>query len=70
MSENREEIIAKINKYIDWLATPNEVFGGFPICPFIEKERTSGKLKYEIFRPGLTNSIFNLHFFNIIFGRF
>tara|TARA_R110000744_G_scaffold23571_1_gene59698 strand:+ start:507 stop:1031 length:525 start_codon:yes stop_codon:yes gene_type:complete len=60
MSENREEIIAKINKYIDWLATPNEVFGGFPICPFVEKERASGKLKYEIFRIGFTKSIFNL----------
>jgi len=48
--EDKETIIAKVNKYIDWLATPNEAFNGFPICPFAEKERSSGKLKYEIFK--------------------
>ena len=59
--EDREVIIAKINEYIDWLATPNEAFGGFPICPFVEKERASGKLKYEIFNlMGQTKPIFDL----------
>ena len=29
--EDREEIIAKINEYIDWLTTPNEAFGGFTV---------------------------------------
>ena len=58
--EDRELIIAKVNEYIDWLATPNEAFGGFPICPFVEKERSSGKLKYEIFKIGFTKPLFDL----------
>ena len=58
--KDREVVIAKVNDYIDWLATPNEAFGGFPICPFIEKERASGKLKYEIFKIGFTKPVFDL----------
>ena len=58
--EDREIIIAKVNEYIDWLATPNEAFGGFPVCPFVEKERASGKLKYEVFEVGFTKPLFNL----------
>ena len=58
--EDREVVIAKVNKYIDWLVTPNEAFGGFPICPFVEKERASGKLKYEIFKKGFTKPLFDL----------
>jgi len=58
--QNREEIIAKVNEYIDWLATPNEAFGGFPVCPFVEKERTSGKLKYEVFLSGETKNLFSI----------
>ena len=58
--EDKRLIIAEIDDYIDWLATPNEAFGGFPICPFVEKERASGKLKYEIFKIGFTKSIFDL----------
>ena len=58
--EDRELIIAKVNEYIDWLATPNEAFGKFPVCPFVEKERASGKLKYEIFKIGFTKSLFDL----------
>ena len=58
--EDREVVIAKVNEYIDWLATPNEAFGGFPVCPFVEKERASGKLKYEIFKIGFTKPLFDL----------
>ena len=58
--EDRTVIIAKVNEYIDWLATPNEAFGGFPVCPFVEKERASGKLKYEIFKIGFTKPLFDL----------
>lgn len=58
--EDREVIIAKIDEYIDWLAEPNEAFGGFPICPFVKKERASGKLKYELFEANKTSSIFNI----------
>jgi len=58
--QDKETIVAKINEYIDWLATPNEAFGGFPICPFVEKERASGKLKYEVFQIGCTKSLFKM----------
>ena len=58
--QNKEEIIAKVNKYIDWLATPNEAFGGLPVCPFVEKERSSGKLKYEVFEVGYTKPLFDM----------
>ena len=58
--EDREEIIAKINEYIDWLAKPNEAFGGLPVCPFVEKERTSGKLKYEVFYLNSHKSLFDM----------
>ena len=58
--EDRGLIVAKVNEYIDWLATPNEAFGGFPICPFVEKERASGKLKYEVFRIGFTKPLFDM----------
>jgi hypothetical protein len=58
--EDREVVIAKVNEYIDWLTTPNEAFGGFPVCPFVEKERASGKLKYEVFLIGETKSLFDL----------
>jgi len=49
--EDKEVIFAKIDEYIDWLATPNEAFGGFPICPFV---------KYEVFEIGKEKSLFDL----------
>ena len=55
--EDRNIIIKKIDEYIDWLTTPNEAFGGFPVCPFVEKERANGKLKYEVFEVGLTEPL-------------
>jgi len=58
--EDRKKIIAKINQYIDWLATPNEAFGGFPVCPFVSTERASGKLKYEVFETEQQKSIFDM----------
>ena len=58
--EDRDLVIAKVNGYIDWLATPNEAFGGFPVCPFVEKERSSGRLKYEVFSMGETKPLFHL----------
>ena len=58
--QDKETIVAKVNEYIDWLATPNEAFGGFPICPFVEKERASGRLKYEVFQIGCTKSLFKM----------
>ena len=58
--EDRNLVIEKIDGYIDWLATPNEAFGGFPICPFVEKERSSGRLKYEVFQIGYTKPLFDM----------
>ena len=58
--EDRDAIIAKVNHYIDWLAIPNEAFGGFPVCPFVERERASGKLKYEVFYTDGEKTIFDL----------
>ena len=58
--EDRDAIIAKVNHYIDWLAFPNEAFGGFPVCPFVERERASGKLKYEVFYADKEKTIFDL----------
>ena len=58
--EDREVIIEKVNQYIDWLAKPNEAFGGFPVCPFVEKERASGKLKYEVFQIEHTVPLFKM----------
>lgn len=58
--ENKNIIIKKIDEYIDWLATPNEAFGGFPVCPFVEKERANGKLKYEVFTASDNVSLFDL----------
>ena len=58
--EDRDAIIAKVNEYIDWLATPNDAFGGFPVCPFVERERASGKLKYEVFYADKEKTIFDL----------
>ena len=58
--EDREVVFAKIDEYIDWLATPSEAFGGFPICPFVKQERASGKLKYEVFEVGKEKSLFDL----------
>ena len=58
--EDRDAIIAKVNHYIDWLAIPNDAFGGFPVCPFVERERASGKLKYEVFYTDGEKTIFDL----------
>ena len=58
--EDKNIIIKKIDEYIDWLATPNEAFGGFPVCPFVEKERAAGKLKYEVFTASDNVSLFEL----------
>ena len=58
--EDKNTIIKKIDEYIDWLATPNEAFGGFPVCPFVERERAAGKLKYEVFRVSDNISLFDM----------
>ena len=34
---------------MDWLETPNEDFGGFPVCPFLAPERKQDKLHIEFY---------------------
>ena len=43
---------------MDWLETPNENFGGMPVCPFLAPERKSGKLLIGIY-DYRENSLFN-----------
>ena len=33
------------------METPNENFGGRPVCPFLASDRKNGKLKIEIYNP-------------------
>ena len=46
-----DELLTKLNKYLDWLETPNENFGGRPVCPFLSADRKNGKLKIELYDP-------------------
>ena len=46
-----EKLLQDLDKYLDWLETPNENFGGRPVCPFLAPDRKNGKLKIEIYDP-------------------
>ena len=46
-----EKLLRDLDKYLDWLETPNENFGGRPVCPFLAPDRKNGKLKIEIYDP-------------------
>ena len=48
---NVDKLLQDLDKYLDWLETPNENFGGRPVCPFLAPDRKSGKLKIEIYDP-------------------
>ena len=43
---------------MDWLETPNEDFGGMPVCPFLAPERKSSQLLID-FYDYTENSLFN-----------
>ena len=43
------KLLQELDKYLDWLETPNENFGGRPVCPFLAPDRKNNKLKIEIF---------------------
>ena len=32
-----EKILTEVTKYLDYLETPNENFGGMAVCPFLKK---------------------------------
>ena len=44
-----DKLLQDLDKYLDWLETPNENFGGRPVCPFLASDRKNGKLKIEIY---------------------
>ena len=46
-----DKLLQDLDKYLDWLETPNENFGGRPVCPFLAPDRKNGKLKIEIYDP-------------------
>ncbi len=48
---NVDNLLSDLDKYLDWLETPNENFGGRPVCPFLSGDRKNGKLKIEIYDP-------------------
>jgi len=41
---SQHKILKQLNKWMDWLETPNEDFGGMPVCPFLAPERKTDKL--------------------------
>lgn len=48
-----DKLLSNLNTYLDWLETPNEHFGGQPVCPFLASDRKNNKLKIEIYDPSI-----------------
>ena len=46
-----DRLLRDLDKYLDWLETPNENFGGRPVCPFLAPERKTNKLLIEFYNP-------------------
>lgn len=46
-----KKLLSKLESYLDWLETPNEMFGGQPVCPFLASDRKNNNLKIEVFDP-------------------
>ena len=46
---SQHKIIEQLNEWMDWLETPNEDFGGLPVCPFLAPERNQDKLLIEFY---------------------
>ena len=46
----KDELVKRIEKYIvEILEPPRSEFGGLPACPFVKKDRISGKLWIDVF---------------------
>ena len=45
-----KEILTEVTKYLDYLETPSDNFGGMPVCPFLKKERVTENLMLEKYR--------------------
>ena len=53
----KEKLLKQLEEWMDWLETPNENFGGYPVCPFLAPERKQNKLLIDFYESG--DSIFD-----------
>ena len=53
----REKLLKQLEEWMDWLETPNDDFGGYPVCPFLAPERKQNKLLIDFYDSG--DSIFD-----------
>ena len=53
----KEKLLKQLEEWMDWLETPNEDFGGYPVCPFLAPERKQNKLLIDFYESG--DSIFD-----------
>ena len=51
--------LKQLEEWMDWLETPNENFGGMPVCPFLAPERKQDKLLIEFYDYS-ENSLFDM----------
>ena len=54
----KEKLLEQLEEWMDWLETPNENFGGYPVCPFLAPERKQNKLLIRFYEP--KDSIFDM----------
>ena len=54
----KEKLLEQLEEWMDWLETPNEDFGGYPVCPFLAPERRQNKLLIRFYEP--KDSIFDM----------
>ena len=47
----KEKLLEQLEEWMDWLETPNENFGGYPVCPFLAPERKTNQLLIEFYNP-------------------
>ena len=53
----KEKLLEQLEEWMDWLETPNDDFGGYPVCPFLAPERKQNKLLIDFYDSG--DSIFD-----------
>ena len=56
---DKQKVLEKLEEWMDWLETPNDDFGGFPVCPFLAPERKQDKLLIEFYDYS-ENSLFEM----------
>ena len=45
----KEKLLEQLEEWMDWLETPNDDFGGYPVCPFLAPERKQDKLLIDFY---------------------